>query len=184
MICLRIGLYFIGLDFIGLYFAVAIFLFGRPADTAWNGRVIDGSTRQPIAGATITSDAVTTTTGRDGCFKIVATKSSVGVCASGYRQTQVGPGIFRGATPDITLMPFYPSDLCLSVYGIGSRTLRDSARAFAAHAGLNALVIDVKGDRGLIPYRSSIPLAARSDANSAVGIFTPWFRNCMGTDFT
>jgi len=25
---------------------------------------------------------------------------------------------------------------------------------------LNALVIDVKGDRGMIPYRSSVPLAA------------------------
>jgi hypothetical protein len=31
-------------------------------------------------------------------------------------------------------------------------------------SGLNALVIDLKGDRGLIPYPSALPLAAKAGA--------------------
>jgi hypothetical protein len=35
---------------------------------------------------------------------------------------------------------------------------------------LNALVIDVKGDRGMIPYRSSIPLAAEIGAQKIITV--------------
>jgi hypothetical protein len=150
------------------------FLFSGAADAAWSGRVIDGSNRQPIAGATITAGAATATTRQDGCFQIGETAGSIGVRASGYRQTQVGAGIFagvvKGAAPNIVLTPFRPKALYLSVYGIGSRALRDPALAVAARAGLNALVIDVKGDRGLIPYRSSVPLAARLNANRVITV--------------
>ena len=70
----------------------------------------------------------------------------------------------RFATPDadVRLKPFRPKALYLSVYGIGDRKLRTAALALLETTELNALVIDLKGDRGLVPYRSAIALATRS----------------------
>jgi hypothetical protein len=50
------------------------------------------------------------------------------------------------------------------VYGIGSKELRTDALRLIDDTELNALVIDVKGDRGLIPYPSEIALAAEVGA--------------------
>ncbi len=136
-----------------------------PADAAFRGRAVDGSNRRPIAGATVTSGNSIVITGPDGRFQIAETTGAVGARAPGYRQIS-----FKGAPGDIVLTPFRPKALYLSVYGIGSRPLREPALALAARAGLNALTIDVKGDRGLIPYRSAIPLAARLGANRIVTV--------------
>lgn len=54
--------------------------------------------------------------------------------------------------------------LYLSFFGIGSRELRDNALRLIDESELNALVIDAKGDRGLVSYRSSVPLAAEVGA--------------------
>jgi hypothetical protein len=70
--------------------------------------------------------------------------------------------------PDIVLTPYHPKALYLWVFGLGSRTLRHSALTVASRAGLNALVIDVKGDRGLVPWRSRVPLVARTGANKII----------------
>jgi hypothetical protein len=153
-----------------LCIAIIGFLPGTPAYAAFRGRVVDRADRRPIPGAIVTSGNLTATTGQDGRFQIGETAGFVGARASGYRQTQVGAAIFKGAAPDIGLTPFRPKALYLSVYGIGARTLRDPALALAARAGINALVIDVKGDRGLIPYRSSVALAARLGANRVVTV--------------
>jgi len=60
---------------------------------------------------------------------------------------------------EIELVPFTPKGLYLSFYGIGDRRLREDALRLLRETELNTLVIDVKGDRGMIPYPSSIPLA-------------------------
>jgi hypothetical protein len=70
----------------------------------------------------------------------------------------------------VTLIPFTPKALYLTVYGIGSNTLREGALALAQGGEVNALVIDLKGDRGLIPYPSLIPLAQRNGARSLTTI--------------
>ncbi|MFI5001780.1 MAG: putative glycoside hydrolase, partial [Reyranellales bacterium] len=54
--------------------------------------------------------------------------------------------------------------LYLTVYGIGAPFLRDPALDVIQKSGLNALVIDLKGDRGLIPYPSALLLAAKAGA--------------------
>jgi hypothetical protein len=61
---------------------------------------------------------------------------------------------------EIRLTPLTPRALYLSFYGVGSKALRDPALKMIEETELNALVIDVKGDRGMIPYRSGVPLAA------------------------
>ena len=60
---------------------------------------------------------------------------------------------------EVKLSPFTPKALYLSFYGVGSKALRGPAMKLIEETELNALVIDVKGDRGMIPYRSSVPLA-------------------------
>jgi hypothetical protein len=60
--------------------------------------------------------------------------------------------------------------LYLSVFGIGSRTLREAALDLIEATELNALVIDVKGDRGLVPYPTAIPLAAAVGAQRTMTI--------------
>jgi hypothetical protein len=71
---------------------------------------------------------------------------------------------------EIKLGPFNPKALYLSFYGIGDRTLRGSALRLIEETELNALVIDVKGDRGMIPYKSSIPLASEVGAQKIITV--------------
>jgi hypothetical protein len=67
-------------------------------------------------------------------------------------------------------MPFVPKAVYLSVYGIGSRPLRSAALQLIDETELNALVIDVKGDRGMIPFRSDLPLAKEVGAQHIITI--------------
>jgi hypothetical protein len=48
--------------------------------------------------------------------------------------------------------------------------LRESAVKLIEETELNALVIDVKGDRGMIPYKSSIPLATEVGAQKIITV--------------
>jgi hypothetical protein len=65
----------------------------------------------------------------------------------------------------VKLTPFKPKALYLSVFGIGSSALREPALRLLQQTELNSLVIDIKGDRGLIPYRTTVPLAGVARAN-------------------
>ncbi|MBU4310593.1 putative glycoside hydrolase [bacterium] len=71
---------------------------------------------------------------------------------------------------EIKLVPFTPKALYLSFYGIGDKTLRESALKLIQETELNALVIDVKGDRGMLPYKSTIPLAAEVGAQKIITV--------------
>lgn len=64
----------------------------------------------------------------------------------------------------IRLKPFEPKALYLTVYGIGSKSLREGALKLIRDGHANALVIDLKGDRGLVDYPSAVALAASSGA--------------------
>jgi hypothetical protein len=56
----------------------------------------------------------------------------------------------------------------LSYYGVGDRTIRGRVVDLLDRTELNAVVIDVKGDRGFIPYESRIPLARSAGAMGPV----------------
>lgn len=70
----------------------------------------------------------------------------------------------------LRLTPFRPKALYLSFYGIGSQAIREAALKVIRDAALNAMVIDVKGDRGLIAYHSTIPLARAVGAQRIITI--------------
>lgn len=52
----------------------------------------------------------------------------------------------------------------LSYYGVGDRAIRERVFALLDRTELNGIVIDVKGDRGFIPYATEVPLAAKAGA--------------------
>ncbi|MEW5943935.1 MAG: putative glycoside hydrolase [Pseudomonadota bacterium] len=128
---------------------------------AYEGRVVDSSTGKPIEGAFVTAQNQVARTGKDGGFRIEAEGGRIGARAPGYLRQEVDTaGRADGEAKEIRLTPFAPKALYLSFYGAGSSTLRQSALKLIEETDLNALVIDVKGDLGMIPYKSAIPLVA------------------------
>jgi hypothetical protein len=133
------------------------------------GRVMDYVTRKPIEGAIITGNNEVVHTDTNGMFVIRNAADKVGIRACGYaRGEQVLPALSVKAPFNIYLRPFVPKALYLTYYGIGSRILRESALNLAKETDINSLVIDVKGDRGVITYKSSIPLASEIGAQKLV----------------
>jgi hypothetical protein len=136
--------------------------------SAWSGglcgvRVVDQSTGQTIEDATVVLNGRILAADDQGIFPLGASAGggTLGVKAPGYhRSGQPLADPLPEGIIDIGLAPFSPKALYLSFYGVGSKALRDPALKMIEETELNALVIDVKGDRGMIPYRSGVPLAA------------------------
>jgi len=144
----------------------------RPA-AAYTGRVLDAASSQPIADAIVTlGDRVVRTNGK-GQFDISGPGDTIGFRAYGYGRTSLPVAGFAVGPHDVELQPFRPKALYLSFYGVGSRTLREAALAQIEKRGMNAVVIDVKGDRGLISYRSSVALARQVGAQKTITISDP-----------
>jgi hypothetical protein len=125
------------------------------------GSVVDGATGKPIAGAVITAGNNTVLTDAQGQFRAPDGTAAVQVRAVGYARSSLAPD---ADLQTIKLTPLQPKGLYLTVYGIGAPFLRDPALDVIEKSKLNALVIDIKGDRGLIPYPSAVPLAAKIGA--------------------
>jgi hypothetical protein len=80
------------------------------------------------------------------------------------------PEEFSRVPQEVKLKTFSPKALYLSFYGIGDRRIRESALRLIEETELNALVIDVKGDKAMIPYPSSIPLASEVGAQKIITV--------------
>jgi len=161
-------------------------------------RVIDSDTEKPIAGAMMTSGNEMEQTGEQGMAQIKIEGEKVAVRASGYLRAEVlidAPQEPRPSSStfktlyktarhkmvgiaeqivtlpkEIELVPFTPKGLYLSFYGIGDRKLREDALDLLRETELNTLVIDMKGDRAMIPCRSSIPLATEIGAQKIITV--------------
>jgi hypothetical protein len=161
-------------------------------------KVVDHYTEKPIKGAFVTSGNDVERTDENGMCYIKTEGDKVGARAYGYLRTEQMIAAHKKIesvpfTPkaiylslrekisviteqmitvpqEIRLVPFIPKALYLSVYGIGDRRLRESALRLMQETELNALVIDMKGDRGMIPYKSSIPLASEVGAQKIITV--------------
>lgn len=154
--------------------AVLMALAVADAAAAHEGHVTDASTGRPIAGAVVTlGDDVVASDG-GGEFRIAGDAEILHVRAVGYGRASVpltgGANGRAGAVLDVALAPLSPRALYLSFYGIGNRALREQALTLVDETQLNALVIDVKGDNGKIPYRTAVPLAAAVGAQGPTTI--------------
>lgn len=151
---------------------VLFFSIGVPAH-AYTGKVVDASNSRPIAQAIVTLGDRVVRTDADGRFDITGPGDEIGFRAYGYLRTWVPVTRFQGGPRDIALTPFRPKGLYLSFYGVGNRMLREGALAVIRNRGMNAVVIDVKGDRGMISYKSSVALAAQVGAQRTTTIRDP-----------
>jgi peptidoglycan/xylan/chitin deacetylase (PgdA/CDA1 family) len=59
----------------------------------------------------------------------------------------------------------YVKGLYITYYGLGSETHREHVKQLLETTELNALVMDIKGDRGFIPYATQVQLVADIGAN-------------------
>ncbi len=133
-------------------------------------KVVDYFTGQPIAGAKVTSENELSVTDPQGLFSIPR-GSRLKARAHGYlRAEQSTPAPILPNNQAIKLVPFTPKALYLTFYGVGVRALRDPALNLIQDTELNALVIDVKGDRGWIPYKSSVALAGEIGAQRIITV--------------
>ncbi len=149
----------------------AVFFFAGAA-SAYDyaaGRVFDYSTLKPIKGAIVTGNNEVVRTDSSGMFVLKNPSTTIGVRACGYARGEKRLPFPRvGRQVNVYLLPFTPKALYLTSYGIGDRKLRESAIDLLKETELNSLVIDVKGDRGVITYRSSIPLASEIGAQRPI----------------
>jgi hypothetical protein len=130
------------------------------------GQVVDAATGRPIASATVTSGGDAVQTDAQGMFRLQL-GDPLRVRAPGYGRRVVPAA---SLAPIIALERFSPKAIYLSVFGVGTAALRDAALRLIEEAELNAIVIDVKGDRGIIPYRSAVPLATEVGAQDSITI--------------
>ncbi len=130
---------------------------------AYSGRVVDSKTQRPIADAIITLGERELRTDRDGRFEISGAGERLGVRAYGHLRAWVPTSGFA-VGQDIALEPFTPKSLYLSFFGVGHTGIRTAAMRLIEGTELNAVTIDIKGDRGMVAYKSSVPLTAQVGA--------------------
>jgi len=134
------------------------------------GKVLDAATNMPLKGAIVTiNGSEVVQTDENGLFPLKPAMLKIAARAHGYTRADLWITPQQIMTPvEIRLNPFKPKALYLTVYGIGDRAIRNSALKFISETELNSLVIDMKGDRGIIPYKSSIPLASQIGAQRVI----------------
>lgn len=123
------------------------------------GKVVDARTHQPLANAIVTMGDETVRSGEDGQFTIIGSGEQLGVRAYGHGRAWVLIGPLEANGGVVPLPPVTPRALYLTAYGIASRQLRDAALALARTTEINALVVDLKSERGILPYPSRVPMA-------------------------
>jgi hypothetical protein len=146
---------------------LTVFLLTSAPAAATTGQVLDAGTGQPIASAQVTIDDEVVLTDANGIFRSTRTGDTVRVRARGYRREEVAA---RALAAPVRLVRFSPRAVYLSVFGIGHKALRTTAFELIETTELNAVVIDVKGDAGLVSYRSAVPLATEIGAQATITI--------------
>jgi hypothetical protein len=129
------------------------------AAQAYEGKVIDAKTGAPVEDAVLTLGAEVAHTGKDGTFRLEGSGETLKLRAPGYARREVATATLGNPGADIALTPFKPQALYLTVYGAWSSKIRGAALETIARNKMNALVIDIKGDRGYIPFKVDLPLA-------------------------
>ena len=149
-----------------------------------HGVVMDADTGRPVSGAVLRQDGHTLLqTGPDGCFRLegVTEQPAFTVRTPAYRPAQVGSGnptpsvvscscvedTVGGPCWEIRLVPFEARGVYIPFGLLYSRQRTLAVLDMIADTELNAVVVDVKGDRGGLAYASDLPLATE------LGVYAP-----------
>lgn len=158
------------LNKLGILFLVLLSLLGVtiPAYPAVDGKVIDAQTKEPIENAVVTLGEEVAHTNQNGDFHLEGSGAALKLRAPGYSRRELPTAELSGLSPGIPLTPFQVRALYLTVYGAASKKLRHAALETIEKNRMNALVIDVKGDRGFIPFKVDLPLAEEIGAQNPI----------------
>ena len=124
------------------------------------GRVVDAQ-KQALAGASIVVDGKELRADADGTFALTRPQGPIIVKLPGYEKVPVAPS---PQPLEIVLKTHAVKAAYLTYYGVMDRTIRTRVLDLVAKTELNAVVIDVKGDRGWLLYRSDVPMVAQIGA--------------------
>src|SRR4030042_2676730 len=91
------------------------------------GRVVDFFTGKPVKEAFVTLNNNVVVTDKNGIFTASTASSRLSVRAPGYGRIDHTIIPLNGTPQEIKLVPFTPKALYLSFFGIGDRSLRESA---------------------------------------------------------
>ncbi len=130
-----------------------------------SGLVLSSEDKHPIEGALIFHSGETLRSDENGQFTLskLNPDKPILIKATGYRQTTVTVPL--DSKLKIELVPFDAKGLYLTHYGVSSRMIRNRVLGLIKENDLNALVLDVKGDRGLLSYKYDVPLASQDGAH-------------------
>jgi hypothetical protein len=135
----------------------------RPAwSGAISGRVLD-QRREPLANASVVVGGRELRTGADGTFTTDPPAGSLPLLIKhpGYEKVTVHPT----ASPiEVVLKPQVIRAAYLTYYGFTDKGIRNRVLELVGRTELNAIVVDVKGDRGWIVYPTEVPLAVEIGA--------------------
>ncbi|MGR8930525.1 MAG: putative glycoside hydrolase [Gammaproteobacteria bacterium] len=142
--------------------------FWMPVALAFEGKITDAFTGEPIEWAVVTLGTNSTRTDKQGVFHLESSGDKLMLKAAGYRRREIAVAGLADPDMEIGLEPFSVKALYLTGYGIASSKLRRAALETVKTNDLNALVIDVKGDRGFIPFQMDLPLAEQVGAQNTI----------------
>lgn len=134
------------------------------------GRLVDAATGEPVGDGILTIGEREVRLDAQGSFRVHGTPRSLSFRAPGYLRASVTPAQLAQSGGNVRLVPFTPKALYLTSYGVASKGLMAGVMSIIEAGGANALVIDLKGDRGLVAYRSEVPLATTIEARKLTTI--------------
>jgi hypothetical protein len=138
-----------------------------PMQPRLDGHVVDAATGRAISGARVSFGDVVLNTDTDGGFALPLRprEGELQVLAPGYKRAQLD--LTQQSGLDVSLQPNPIRATYMTYFAIGGDEYRQDMLRQLDSTEINAVVIDIKGDYGLLSYRSSVPLAEQIGANSA-----------------
>jgi hypothetical protein len=132
----------------------------QPAEPVWpervTGRVVDAQ-KQPLPGASVVNDGKELRVEADGTFTLTKPAGPVIVKLPGYEKVTLKPG---KEPLEVVLRPQAIKAAYLTFYGVLDRGIRTRVLELVDKTELNAVVIDVQGDRSWLLYKSEVPMVA------------------------
>src|SRR5205823_14177288 len=105
--------------------------------------------------------------GDDGSYELKRRPAdgSLQILAPGFRKTLIN--LSQHPSLDVQLAPMEVHAMYMTYFAIGGEDYRQDMYRLLDTTEINAVVIDIKGDYGLLSYRSDVPLAEQIGANAA-----------------
>jgi hypothetical protein len=129
------------------------------------GRVTDAATGKPLRGVRIQVDGDVLRTDSDGMYRLTRRipDASLTFLAPGYKRANLPMRSWPAL--DVQMQPNEVRAMYMTYYAAGHPDYRRRMFELLDTTELNAVVIDVKGDRGYLAYTSRVPLADTIGAN-------------------